>query len=419
MQLGRLDADDQARLGMDTVENPMVITAVVRVEGALDAGTLLALVEDRILIHERLRSRIEHTGLLHRTPCWREADTDARDQVTRVVLAPLHASEGDLTELVSDLMAQPLDPERPPWHLWLVDCGNGGSVLVFRIHHAIADGIGLLHLLFGFSDEGEGTILPQARSTPPSTDRGRIKRAAALARLMFRRSDPPCLAGALSGYKRIAWTAPIDLEKLHRAAHAADAHINDVLLGILAGALRDLIVLDGDVPDVLHALVPVSLGHDAHALGNHFVSVFVPLPVGLTSATARVHAARDAMREARAQSGVPLGRTLVAGASLAGRHAEQAAVRVLSRKASLVATDLAGPPIPLHVAGHLITEVVFAAPAPGSVGLSASAFSYAGQLRVTIASDAAVIREPTRLTSLVEAHADATIAALLASEPTR
>jgi hypothetical protein len=119
------------------------------------------------------------------------------------------------------------------------------------------------------------------------------------------------------------------------------------------------------------------------------------------------------MKEAREQAGVALGQTLVAGATLLGQYVERLAVGVLSRKASLVATNLAGPPAPLHLGGRLITDVMFAAPAPGSIALSANAFSYGGKLRVTIASDAAVVSDPARIARLFDEHARSMITSLL------
>ena len=407
-----LDPEDLARLRMDTAENPMVITAVVRLDRGLAWDELVELVEQRLLVHERLRARIT-SGAIHRAPRWGGGPVDPRNHVSRVTLATAPRSDVDLADLVSDLMARPLDLRTSPWHLWLVD-GADSSTLVFRVHHVLADGVSLLRLLFAFSDEGASVAMPEPprpSPRPAGLDRAHAAALARLARLAVRRPDrAPNLSGRLSGRKRVAWTNPIDLESLRRAAHAVEAHVNDVFLAVLAGALRD--VLAPDRRESLHALVPVALERDAQHLGNHFVSVFVPLPVCLASPAARVRAARDAMRECRALAGVSLGRALLAGASLAGRRAERLVVRLLSRRASLVATDLAGPPSPLHLGGSLVTDVLFAAPAPGSIALSANAFSYAGQLRVTIASDAAILADPGRLAALVDEHARATVAAL-------
>jgi diacylglycerol O-acyltransferase len=405
-------AEDAARLGMSTPENPMLITAVLGLEGRLDLDELLALVDARLLVRERLRARIEPRSGLMRAPRWCGVEPAGRRHVESVTLA-----EGKgLPSLVSELMSVELDPELPPWRAWLVD-GVASSWLVFRIHHAVADGRSLLALLFGFADEGaalagyldgEGIAARHVRRAQEKAASGVARRALDLARLAFLpRASVPGPRGALTGEKRIAWSGPIELESLRRAAHSGEAHINDVLLASVAGALREL-----GFEEPVYALVPVAFPQTPASLGNHYVSVFVPLPVGVGASAERVRRARDAMREARKAQATSLGQAFVAAAPLMGTRAERAAVRFISRKASLVVTNLAGPPKKLHLAGHAVREVAFAAPAPGSVGLSVSAFGYAGELRVTIASDVGIFPDPFHIARLVEEQARATVAAL-------
>src|SRR5262245_20722570 len=131
--------EDAARLGMSTPENPMLITAVLRLGGPLRLDEFLALVDSRLFVHERLRAKIERSGL-KQTPRWCRVETVPRPHVERVELG----EGGDLPALVSPLMREPFDPRLPPWRAWLVAENGGGAALVFRIHHAIADGRSLL-----------------------------------------------------------------------------------------------------------------------------------------------------------------------------------------------------------------------------------------------------------------------------------
>jgi hypothetical protein len=78
-----------------------------------------------------------------------------------------------------------------------------------------------------------------------------------------------------------------------------------------------------------------------------------------------------------------------------------------------VASNVVGPETPMHIGGRRITSVVFASPSCGSLALSVSAFSYAGELRVTIATDTAVMRDPWPLARLFEEEMKRTVAALL------
>ena len=126
----------------------------------------------------------------------------------------------------------------------------------------------------------------------------------------------------------------------------------------------------------------------------------------------RVRAAQAAVDDARARAGIPLGEVLVAGAALLGPLGERLAVRVLSRKASLVASNVAGPSSPLHLGGHLVTDVMFAAPAPGAIALSLNLMTYRDALRVTVATDTAIVPDPAVVVHRVEEELDRVVDAL-------
>lgn len=414
-----LDREDAARLWMDTPENPMIVTALLRLEGPLDFATFAERVEAGALSRDRLRARVVPPLLPFLRPRWREdKEASIARHVDHVRLAPGSGDE-QLADVLSRIASEPLDRARPLWRMWLVDTGGDRSAIAVRIHHAIADGVALLGVLYGFSDEGVGATLAApalSAPAPPRPSGAVVRRAAAIARLVTRRADaPPVLAGRPAGRKALAWSSPFDVASIRSAAHRVRAHVNDVVLGALAGALRVLVAGGGSPPrEAVHALVPVALPRDGGALGNRYASLFVRLPIDVGGAVDRVIAAHDAMHEARAAAGVELGRSLVGAAFAFRERVERVGVRILSRKASLVVSNVAGPTEPtLHIAGRRITSIVFAAPTPGSLALSASVFSYGGELRVTIAVDTAVVPDPWPLVRLFEHEMRATLAALL------
>ena len=67
-----------------------------------------------------------------------------------------------LARLVSARMSAPLPPERSPWSLELVDLTPGGSALIARFHHCIADGRALVSMLEELADGA-----PNSRKAPP------------------------------------------------------------------------------------------------------------------------------------------------------------------------------------------------------------------------------------------------------------
>ncbi len=395
MRTLKLDREDAARLFMSTRANPMVVTAVLELDGRLPEVELREIVRDRLLVHDRFHERIEVPLLPLRSPRWRD---DVHFDLDRHVSRTALGQGEELAHVVSELASRPVDPRRPRWRLWLIDRPDAGSALVLRVHHAIADGVALLGVLFGVSDEGDGAWSPTV--TPVSRTRALeegdlVARARSLARTVARRADaPPALAGRLGTRKRIAWTGPIELSRVKQAAHAAGARVNDVVLAALAGALRLWLARHASLTaQPIHALVPVTLPGDGAALGNHYASVFVPLPVHVASRLERIHEVEAVMRDARAHGDLSLGRTFVGVGGALGGRLEQAGVRFFSRKASIVASNVPGPPTKLHLGGHTIESIVFASPAPGAIALSASAFSYAGALRLTISADAHLVHD--------------------------
>ena len=59
-----------------------------------------------------------------------------------------------LQDRVGELAMQPLDRKHPLWQFHLVEDYQGGSALLVRIHHCIADGIALISVTMSLVDGG-------------------------------------------------------------------------------------------------------------------------------------------------------------------------------------------------------------------------------------------------------------------------
>ncbi len=59
-----------------------------------------------------------------------------------------------LQSRVAELAMRPLDREHPLWQFHLVEDYDGGSALIARIHHCIADGIALIAVTMSLMDGG-------------------------------------------------------------------------------------------------------------------------------------------------------------------------------------------------------------------------------------------------------------------------
>jgi WS/DGAT/MGAT family acyltransferase len=165
----------------------------------------------------------------------------------------------------------------------------------------------------------------------------------------------------------------------------------------VAGALGRYLRDRGACADgvTLRAVVPVNLRlPDDVALGNRFGMIFLPLPVGHADAIERLRAVKHAMdRVKRSPEAVVVFGLLRAFGTTTTRLVKLA-VNVLGRKATAVMTNVPGPRAPVRFCGHQVSTMMFWVPQSGRLGLGVSILSYDGQVRLGIATDAGLVRDP-------------------------
>ena len=143
---------DAAWLRMDRAENLMAITSVLWFEQPLPLQPLRALLRVRLVDrYPRFTQRVVDGGLLG-APHWEDDDHFDLDLHIHHVALPAPGGRAELQELVSDLMATPLDRTKALWHVHVVDGYENGSALVTRMHHCIADGIALARVMLSLTD---------------------------------------------------------------------------------------------------------------------------------------------------------------------------------------------------------------------------------------------------------------------------
>ena len=96
----------------------------------------------------RLRERVVEPALPVVPPAWSPDPHFDLDYHLQRVRLPGDGSMTELHALAAQFAARPLDPERPPWEALLVLGVTGGqAAYLFKPHHSLSDGIGLLQLL--------------------------------------------------------------------------------------------------------------------------------------------------------------------------------------------------------------------------------------------------------------------------------
>jgi diacylglycerol O-acyltransferase len=427
---------DYAWLRMDEPANLMMINGVLVMDGPVDLERLRATVERRLLAIPRFRQKVVLDA--GRRPHW-EPDPDFRlaDHVEAIDL-PAPGGDEELRAAIGRLIYTPLDPARPLWSFHLVRGYRGdGSALLGRLHHCIGDGVALMLVLLSITDltpeepgAGESNpftdlfchpapdhaliravaerVMPEGMNLllhPVSGFRaaGRLKLFAgalgSLVRLVLRLPDPRTrFKGPLGVPKEIAWSGPIPVADVRAIGKALGGTVNDVLLAAMAGALRRYLAAHGEVPDRLNfrAAMPVNLRpiERMSQLGNEFGLVFLSLPVGIADPVAR-------LAELRRRSGslkrsvepvVVYGILRLLG--IVPLFLQRLVVTIFAAKTTAVMTNVPGPRETLFLAGRPVREIFFWVPQAGRVGIGISICSYAGNVRLGIATDAGLVPDP-------------------------
>jgi len=404
---------DAAWLRMDSPVNAMVITSALLFEGAVPFAAIEALIAERLLPHLRFRQRVVDLGLPLLAPCW-ELDPafDLRAHLHHVRV-PAPADKAAFADLLSDLMSLRLDHDHPLWQAYIVDDAPGGTALVVRLHHCIGDGVALVRLLLSLCD-GSHPVLPhEVGLRPPPKTHGAVElakraasQAATLGRLLLLPADAATpLKGPLGTRKLVAWSEPMPLEGVKAAAQRFGATVNDVLSAALTGALREYLVRRDCMHDGLQvrSMVPVFLrDEETEGLGNHFGLVFLDYPVGLADGAARVREIKRSMDALKCADDATVAFGVLDAIGIASAELEHIALEIFTRKATLLTTNVPGPPEPVTLAGSKVHELLVWAPVSGYIGLGVTLISYAGHVRMGVNADARLVESPSEIVEAFE-----------------
>lgn len=437
----RLSTADAAWLHMDRPTNLMVINSVLLFDEPVDWERVREVTQRRLVDrYPKFHQRVVESRLPLRPPSWQDDQDFALEHHMHHLALPPPGDTAALQELVSDLMAMPLDRNRPLWHQYMVDGYGGGSALIVRMHHCIADGIALARVMLSLTDSqpnagigepaeevphrrgaigsaiglgsvalrmGSGAVAQGAHiaSSPSHAARlaGAVGRdAATLARLLITPGD---VASAIKGEpgvsRRVAWTPPLSLRRIKHIAHSHDATVNDVLLAAVSGALRHYLQGRGSATPEIQAMVPFNLRPldqpVPRDLGNRFGLVFLPLPVGTSGSYRRLNEVHRRMHEIKTGRDGPVSYGVLRAMGLTPEPVERRVVDLFSAKGTAVMTNVPGPREPVFLAGTPVRTVLVWAPTSGHIGMSVSIFSYRGEVTVGLMVDAKLVPDPDEI----------------------
>ncbi|MFZ5573342.1 MAG: WS/DGAT/MGAT family O-acyltransferase [Thermodesulfobacteriota bacterium] len=451
----RMTNADNFWLCMDDPTNLMVITAFMEFESLLDYNRLYATIESRLASFPRFQMRIVRPKSGIGLPFWEtDKNYDLKSHLQRVAL-PKPGDKKDLQEMIANLTISPLDPDKPLWQIHLIENYGNGCVLFFRIHHCIADGISLIHVLLSAADTDPNAPWPKSEPRKKSgksaidpllsvdavirrvkdtagagrkfssrmireiekaaTDADYLKKlakntsclptdfASVLSKHTIMSSDPDtAFKGKLGVRKKVAWTEPMPLDKIKTVGKAiSTATLNDVLIATVTGAMRRYLkTRKTPVNELdLRVTVPVNIRKPGteFELGNKFSLVFLPLPVYLEDPVLRLKEVKRRMDQLKKAPDPYINFGLLSAIGYLPPALARKAAQLFGNKASGVMTNVPGPRQPLYFAGKKINNIMFWVPRSGKIGLGISILSYDGKVTVGIAADEKLMPDPELL----------------------
>ena len=329
--------------------------------GSLTSEDMCRLVGERIHLLPPFRWKLAEVpfGLDH--PYWVEDKDFDLDFHIRETAVPPPGDDRQLAELVSRVVARPLDRSRPLWELYVIQGLEGGRVATLtKIHHAVVDGVSgaeILSILLDLDPNGRdlphGTVqhlgedqpsqlemlgrgvanlplqpvralaklpqtvpnlaaipgvqqVPGARAIARATDRARRFVSGSQDGEILGRIDPVTVPrtrfqAPVSAHRRFSF-GQLSLDRIKAIKNELGITVNDVVVGLVATGMRQWLLDRDELPDEpLVAMVPVSVRTQEQmgTFGNRVSAMFVPIPTDVADPRERLMAAHEILKGAK------------------------------------------------------------------------------------------------------------------------
>ena len=432
--LDRLTSIDASFLTNETDASHMHVGAVLVFEGPPPSyDDLLEHITGRLHLVPRFRQKLAFPPVEAGRPFWIDDPSFNLEYHVRHSALPAPGSEEQLKRTAARIFSQQLDRTKPLWELWLVQgLKRKRFALVSKTHHALVDGVSgvdIATVLFDVKPvpepaEAEHEWVPSPEPSAASLVAHGVEDLASTPLRLARRIESAILhprpavrevteaaeavgeiAWALANpapevplnteigsHRRFEWVRQ-DLATLKGIKNALGGTVNDVVLAVVAGALRRWLHARGIRTEGLEmrALVPVSIrAEDEHGhLGNRIAAVRGPLPVYIADPVRRLEAVRESMQGVKSSK-------QALGAEVISRFndfapptllAQASRLNFSTRLFNLIVTNVPGPQIPLYVLGRELQDVFPVAFLPENHALAIAIISYNGSIDFGLLAD--------------------------------
>jgi len=391
-------------------------------------------IRKRLHLVPRYRQKLAYTAIDSGRPVWVDDPSFNLEYHVRHTALPAPGTFSQLQELTARIFSQQLDRSKPLWEMWLIEgLEDDRFALITKTHHSLIDGIAgvdLATVLFDISPDPP-QIPNSGRAWQPHSEPGATQLVAA-GILGAARAGLALAEGALDalahperamarvreaaeGIGEIVWAGlnpapdtplnvPIgphrrfvavtaSLDDFKTVKNAFGGTVNDVVLAVVAGALRDFLISRGRRTEgvEMRALVPVSVRTEGEhgTAGNRIVVMRGPLPIYIADPLNRLRFVSHAM-DGLKESKQALGAEVISGAQNFAPPtilAQASRLNFSTRLFNLIVTNVPGPQFPLYVLGREMVTAIPVAFLPENHALAIAIMSYNGQMNFGLLGD--------------------------------
>ena len=450
----RLSGLDASFLYLETPTMLMNVAFVAmcdasEIPGGYSFRKLYDLIDSRTQKHPEFRRRLVDVPFNLHHPIWiDDPEFSIMNHMHQHVL-PAPGSKRDFGRAVGGIMSRPLDRSKPLWEAWVIEgLENNHFALVMKFHHAVVDGISGTGLFCRLFDEepiehepkvynrSKGEKIPSKAEMLAFGLKSRMGGTKRLLNVLgdsiggissfikhreqdegVQRSRPMSAPrthfNRRIGSNRDVAFVELSLADLKAVKNATDSTVNDVVLGVCGGALRQYLLNKEDLPEKsLISTVPISVRktESESATNNQVSSMWSTLATHIDDPLERLKLIHVDTKSAKDENDA-LGADLLQdwaefntpGAfNLAVRlYTSSGLVDVLAPVHNTIISNVPGPRKPLYLAGSKIEALYPLGPVMEVVGLNISLASYEDVVGFALQADADLIADVGEIADLI------------------
>ena len=425
----RLSAQDNSFLLAETPKAHMHVSSTLIYEtgplrtedGGVDFERIKKATEGYLHLIPRYRQKLHFIPFSERA-VWVDDRHFSLDYHVRHTALPRPGSDEQLKKLSARIMAQPLDRARPLWETWVVEgLERDRFAVITKIHHCMIDGssgVDIAQIMMSLSPDRSipeppgfvprpapsnaellrdelwrRTSMPLAilrgvRDFARETDdlvaelRSRGHVLWKMAGMGGRASDTP-LNGPLTHHRKFDWLV-MPLADVKAARRGLDCSVNDVVLTIVTGAVREFLRLRGVDPVGLDfkiaAPVSVRSQEERGRLGNRVSSWVLALPIGESDPREQLQCIRENTRELKESNQALAIEMIMQVAEYTPAMLLSLGARAVGGPINSIVTNVPGPQFPLYLQGAKLDALFPQVPLMEGLGLGIALMSYDGKL---------------------------------------